>query len=151
MAKGDTGPHVQAALICENVIEDKQGVLSLIRVVDEIARTVVGPDAPDEMEPFVTDLKMVIMLKADGARGRSSIKIRPSEPSGRDLAPMQTPIHLTPGYGGVNLLIPLQFRVEYEGVYWFDILLSAGSGHDDQLLSRVPLHVKYQPQRLPAA
>jgi hypothetical protein len=148
MAKGDTGPHVQAAMLCEKVIEDKQNVLTLVRVVDELTHTVVGPEVPDEMPQFTTDLTMVVMLKADQARGRYSIKIRPWEPSGRDLPVVQTPLHLTPGYGGVNLVLPFQFPIEHEGVYWFDVLFSTGPGHEDRLLSRVPLHVKYQPQRV---
>lgn len=148
MAKADTGPHVHVAALCEKVIEDKQGVLSLIRVVDQITHAVAGPDVPDEMPAFtITDLVMVIMLKADQAQGRYTIKIRPNDPSGRDLPVMQTPIHLEPGQGGANLVLPLQFLVELEGPYWFDILFSAGSGHD-RLLSRVPLQVLYRPQRL---
>jgi hypothetical protein len=149
MAKWDTGPHLQVAAICERVIEDKQGVLSLIRVVDQIVHSAVGPDVPDEMPPFtITELSMVIMLRADQARGRYALKIRPVDPSGRDLPVMQTPIHLESGRG-VNVVLPLQFRVEMEGPYWFDILFSAGTGHD-RLLSRVPLQVLYRPQRIPA-
>jgi hypothetical protein len=148
MAKSDTGPHVTVAALCEKVIEDKQGVLSLIRVVDQITHSLVGADVPDDMPPFtITDLVLVIMVKADQTRGRYSIKVRPNDPSGRDMPVMQTPIHLEPGHGGINLVLPIQFRVELEGVYWFDILFSAGAGHD-RLLSRVPLQVMYRPQRL---
>jgi len=32
----NTGPFVSVAAFCENVIEDKSGVLSLIRVVDRL-------------------------------------------------------------------------------------------------------------------
>jgi hypothetical protein len=90
---------------------------------------------------------MVIMLKSDQARGRYALKIRPVDPSGRDMPVMQTPVQLESGHG-VNVVLPLQFYVEMEGPYWFDILFSAGTGHD-RLLSRVPLQVLYRPQRLP--
>jgi hypothetical protein len=151
MAAGYTGPHLQVAAFCERVIEDKQGVLSLIRLVDQITNTVVGPDVPDQMPAFmVTDLVMVVTLKADQARGRYALKVRPEDPSGRHMPVMQTPVHLEGGERGVNVLLPLQFHVELEGLYWFDILFSAGGGHEDRLLSRIPLRVIYRPQRLAA-
>ena len=35
----DGGPHVALAVICEKVIEDNEGVLSLIRIVDRVTQT----------------------------------------------------------------------------------------------------------------
>lgn len=148
MARSDDGPHLQVAAFCEKVVEDKHGVLSLVSIVDQITNTAVGPNVPDEMPPFTLNLWLVVMLKADRARGRYSLKIRPEDPSGRDMPIMETPVQLEGGERGVNLVTPLQFGVALEGLYWFDVLFSAGTGHD-RLLSRIPLRVVYRPQRLP--
>jgi hypothetical protein len=148
MTPGDTGPHLQVAVLCESVIEDKQGVLSLIRVVDQITQTAVGPDVPDEMPAFTLEaLTMVISLKADQARGRYTVKIRPEAPGGVQLPAMQMPIQLDGGERGINLISRLNFLVEQEGIYWFDILFSPKKGEEDRLLTRIPLRVIYQPQR----
>ena len=45
------GPYLITAAFCEQVIEDKSGVLSLIRIVDRMYITAQGPNAPDEMPP----------------------------------------------------------------------------------------------------
>ena len=52
MAKPDTGPHVQLAAICEKVLEDKDNVLSLIRVVDQVTQPAMGDEVPEAMPPF---------------------------------------------------------------------------------------------------
>jgi len=48
----DRGPYVQAACICEMVIEDKTGAISLIRLIDTLTHEVGGPNPPDEMPPL---------------------------------------------------------------------------------------------------
>lgn len=45
----EEGPYIQMAAFCQQVIEDKTGVLSLIHVIDTLTHTAAGPDAPDEM------------------------------------------------------------------------------------------------------
>jgi hypothetical protein len=46
------GPYVQAACICENVIEDKVGSFSLIRVIDTLTTSAMGGVVPHEMPPL---------------------------------------------------------------------------------------------------
>jgi hypothetical protein len=127
--------------------------MSLIRIVDRITQTTTGVDVPDQMPPFVVqDLKLVISLKSGEARGRYAVKIRPEDPSGSQLPPFETPIQLSPGNQGVNIVSDLQFAVQLEGVYWFDVFFVPGGGAEDWLLSRIPLEVHYRPQKLaPAA
>jgi hypothetical protein len=147
------GPYLQLACLCEKVLNDSDGVLSLIRIVDRLIQTATGIDVPDQMPPFLlSDIKLVIALKAGEARGRYAIKIRPEDPSGIQLPPFETPIQLSPGNQGVNLVSDLQFAVQLEGVYWFDVLFVPGGEAEDWLLTRIPLEVLYRPQKLsPAA
>jgi hypothetical protein len=133
------------------VLEDKDGVLTLIRIVDTLTRTAMGPDVPDEMAPFTLEgYRLVVSLKSDRARGRYSVKIRPEDPSGTQLAAVELPVHLEGGERGVNLIVDLSFPVELEGLYWFDILFVSGRGVE-RLLTRIPLRVRYQPQRVGSA
>ena len=147
-----TGPFLQLASFCEKVLTEGDGVLSLIRIVDRITQTATGVEVPEDMPPFViSDLKLVITLKAGEARGRFAVKIRPEDPSGSQLRPFEVPVHLIAGNQGVNLITDMQFPVQHEGVYWFDIFFAPGGGGDDWLLTRIPLEVQYQPQKLAPA
>jgi len=48
-----TGPYLQAALLCERVMQEKDGVLSVIRIIDRVIHTAMGPETPDTMGPGV--------------------------------------------------------------------------------------------------
>jgi hypothetical protein len=34
-------------VFCEKVIEDKEGVLTLVRIIDRVTQTGAGPEAPE--------------------------------------------------------------------------------------------------------
>jgi hypothetical protein len=146
----DTGPHLAAALVCERVITEGDGVLSIIRVVDRLIQTATGADPPDAMPPLlVNNLSMVLALKSDQARGRFTVKVWIEAPSGRGQQLGEQDINLQPGNSGANLVIGLQLGLEEEGVYWMDVILGGPRGQADERLTRVPLEVVYQRQRLP--
>lgn len=129
-------------------MESKDGVLSLINIVDQITQTASGPEPPENLPPFILqDVTIVIMLKAGEARGRYAIKLRPTDPSGRDLPDVETTVQLQGGNSGINIVSPLQLAVENEGTYWFNVFFMASST-DERLLTRIPLTVMYERQRV---
>lgn len=134
------GPHVAMALICERVLEEKDGVISPVRVIDRImVHPPTGPHASSTMPGVPLDLRLVISLKSGSARGRSTITLRPEKPSGVRMDAIGFPVLLEGEDRGVNLIVNLGLQVEEEGLYWFDVLF------EDELLSRIPLRVMYQP------
>lgn len=139
-----TGPFVAAAFFCEKILEDKDGSLSAIRIVDRVTQTATGPAAPEEMPPLPIQLWALITLRSGKARGRRTIGIRPENPSGQQTELMVLPIHFEGEERGQNFRTQIGFVAETEGLYWFDVLL------DDQLLTRIPLRVMYRPMRTPA-
>lgn len=139
----DKGPHLSTAVLCETVLQESNGVLSLIRIVDRVTQTVVDPNAPEEMPPVVLNFKAVISFKSGEARGSYSVKLRPQDPSGQQLPSLDTPIHFEgEGDRGQNLIIDFRFRAEMAGLYWVDVLF------EDDLITRMPMRVIYQPQRV---
>lgn len=136
----ETGPHLSAAVLCERVLEEKDGVLTLVRLVDRIIVTAQGPDAPTSLPPTVVNFWIVVSLKSGAARGRSVVKIRPEQPSGQQMDPIELTVHFEGEDRGANLILNMGFNVEQEGLYWFDILL------DERLITRVPLRILYQRQ-----
>lgn len=136
----ESGPYVQVAAFCEKVLEEKDGVLSLIRVVDRITHTVAGPGAPAEMQPFPYQLMLALTLKTGQARGGYNLKIVRELPSGirEESQGPSFRIHFEgEGDRGQNLVLQLQLMFEQEGLHWFDVFL------EEQLLTRLPLRVVY--------
>lgn len=140
----ETGPYVTAAALCERAIQERDGVLSLIRVVDKITNTIIGPGpvVPDSMPPVTVNLTLVIILKPGEARGRFMVAVRPEAPSGQRLPDVELPV----SFGGApdasaNVLVGINMIATEEGVYWFDTLF------DGQLLTRTPLRIEYSPRR----
>jgi hypothetical protein len=131
-------------VLCDKVLQEQDGVLSLIRVVDRIFQTAVGPTAPTEMPLVAVNLTLVVMFKSGDARGRYPMTIRLEAPSGQVVNEMQFPVLLEgEGDRGANLTLGVQLQLDQEGLYWFDVLF----GDEQRMLARVPLRIVYQPQR----
>jgi hypothetical protein len=133
----EQGPYIQVAGLCEQVIEEKTGVLSLIRMIDTITHTEARPDAPIDMPAFTYPMKMVLMLKSGRSRGRYELKIVPELPSGEIKSPFSHSIQMEGEERGANNIINLLFTFTMEGLYWFNIYL------DDSLITRIPMRTKY--------
>lgn len=140
----EQGPFITAAALCEQVIEDKTGALSLIRIVDTITHGIAGPDAPEDMPPVTYPMKMVIMLKSGRARGRHELKVSPELPSGELKQPITQSVQMEGEERGINHIINMVFTFTIEGLYWFNIYL------DEELLTKIPLRIKYNRIVLPA-
>jgi hypothetical protein len=143
----EKGPYLVVAVFCDMTLIGQDSTLSIIRIVDAVTQTVAVPDPPDVMPAFLLTTKLVVMLKAGEARGRYTVRIRPEAPDGRELPSVDQVIQLEGGYTGANLLIDVNLAVDLEGVYWFDVFFVAAPG-EERLLTRVPLRVLYQPQKI---
>jgi hypothetical protein len=143
-----TGPHLIAALLCERVLQEQDGVVSIIRIIDRLTQTAAGAEAPDQMTPFVHPMTMFVALKSDQARGRMGIRVRPEAPGGFQLPAIEQAITLGGTSAGVNLIMPMVLPIDREGIYWFDVFLTGPAPQEDRLLTRIPLEIIYQPQRI---
>jgi len=136
---GETGgPYVQVAVLCEKVLQEKDGAVSIIRIVDRFTVMVAGPAAPDEMPPGTIHTNLVVTLKSGFLKGRQNLRIVPTTPSGKRLSELSTGVLLEGDDRGVNAIFDLRLPVNEEGLYWFDVQL------DEQLLTRIPLRLVYQ-------
>lgn len=134
----NSGPYLIAALLCEKVLQEKDGIISVIRMIDRITLTVNALDAPETMPPTSINLHALISLKSGSARGRGTLKLSIEAPSGLKQQDQLLPVLFEGDDRGVNLIIAVNMVVDQEGVYWFNIIL------DEQLLTRVPLRILYQ-------
>jgi hypothetical protein len=74
------GPFISAALLCEKVLIEQDGVKSVIRIVDRVTRTVIGPNPPETMEPFDYEIALLVRLKSGWARGSYLLRVELVKP-----------------------------------------------------------------------
>lgn len=132
-----TGPYLAAALFCERVLEEKDGVISIVRVVDRVIQTASGPDAPEQMPPLNYGLTALIALKSGKATGSVQVRIDMEPPSGL-VKPGPSMTFLMEGADrGQNLIMRMQMTFEEPGLYWFNVCV------EDKVVTRMPLRVVY--------
>jgi len=131
------GPYVQLAVVCEKVLQERDGVLSLIRVIDRLSAVAPGPDAPPELPEGLLRVTYVISLRSGEARGRYPLTVGVETPDGQALPPQTLDVMLEGEDRGVNLILNLGVPA-LEGLYWFSVTLN------DQELTRTPFRVTYQ-------
>jgi hypothetical protein len=142
----DTGPYVNVAAFCEKVLQEHDGVLSMVRIIDTLNVQFQGPEAPDELPPStVVGATLVIMLKAGEARGGQVVQVVLERPDGVRSPGPETSANFSIGpNGGANLVLPMQIEATSAGLYWADVLVNT------RLVARVPLQITYGFTRGPA-
>lgn len=130
-----SGPHIQIAAFCEKVLIEKDGVFSLIRVID---RFNISGKLP-EMPPNSISFAIFICFKAGFYRGKASLKVSPMSPTGKELPGLEFPI-LFEGDDerGAIVQANMTMLINEEGLYWFDVSLAGAH------VTRMPLRVVYQ-------
>jgi hypothetical protein len=136
----ETGPYVSTAVLCERMLEEKDGVVTLVRIIDRLIVTAQGPEAPATLPPTLVSVVAVIWLRSGTALGRHVLKLRPEKPSGTQLEATELSVHFEGEERGSRTLGNIALTADEEGLYWFDVLL------DDVLLTRIPLRIMYQRQ-----
>lgn len=136
----DTGPYVNLAVFCEQAIEDKNNVLTLVRIVDQLTVSASGDDAPEDLPPgAVVNTNLVIGLRAGQARGKQTVQVVLEHPDGSRHGGPDVPVHFTQGEnGGANLILKMALALSTAGAYWADILVNK------RLVTRIPLDIRYQ-------
>jgi hypothetical protein len=100
----NTGPFLTAAAICERVLQERDGVLSAIRIVDRITLTAAG-EVPEHLPEFPPhNLTVLVSFKSGNARGRHTVSFRVEKPSGEEGPALgEFPVLFEGGERGVNL------------------------------------------------
>jgi len=129
--------RLNAALICERVLEEKDGTLSIIRIADRLAIEVAG-QLSDSDEPLVrVPGVLVLVFKRDTENASEHrINVSGTDSSGREVLSVEAPLRIAAGAGqGFDLIVPLAFPVSGGGLYWVNVAA------DGQLLTRIPIEV----------
>ena len=129
------GPYVGAALFCEKLLAEQDGVVSAVRIIDRVF-FVTGEDGRP-LQPQ-SPLTLLVTMKSGAARGSYSLEVRQEKPSGEELSVVTAPVLLEGEDRGANLVLNLIFEPDQAGLYWFDVYF------EGELKTRVPLRAVYQ-------
>jgi hypothetical protein len=135
------GPYLGAALICERIIEEKDGVKSLMRVVNRIIQQARGPEVPDKMPPIIATLALFLSIRTGKKSGKGEIRIVFSRPD-KTAGPEQIQrVNLDePESRSTDIMINMNLGLDQEGTYWFEIYFG------EFLMTKIPLTVVYLTQ-----
>ena len=128
----DAMPYVGAALLCEKVLQEKDGTLSVVRIADRITYQLSG--VPEGVKPIV-QLHGLIVLRSGPAKGNFTLKLFMTPPSGNRHEMYSVPVELRGGDHGFNLVLNISLGINEDGLYWADVMFE---GH---LLTKIPLMV----------
>lgn len=135
----DGGPYVKSAVFVNQVIEGKDNVLTLVRVIDRLTTSASGQSVPEEMPEATFSMRAVLMFTAGKARGRHQVRIVREAPNAERRDIWSGGIHFEGEHQAHNLNLGLHETFSLEGVYWYDVYI------DDELMTRMPFQVIYQP------
>lgn len=133
-----TGPFLAAALICEKVLQEKDNVFSVVRIIDRLTHTIQAPAMPADLPKISFQFVVFLSFKAGSARGRHQIEVVSEAPSGQRKPLFNTSALFEGEDRGHNLVVRTGMEFDAEGLYWFDVLV------DGSLMSRMPFRIVYQ-------
>lgn len=138
---GPVEPYLKVGVICERVLEEKDGVLSLIRLVDKFTIAITGKESPDQLPEGVANL--TIVMSWAGGLGRHEATFNITSPGGGvQPSPRSWSFNLDSLNRGHNIIVTLPVRITNPGVYWIEFVLN------DKIRSRIPFQVLYERQQL---
>jgi hypothetical protein len=137
----ERGPFITAALFCEKLLQETDGVKSAIRIVDRVIIQTEGPQPPNEMPSFNLQTTLFLQFKSGAARGPLQLEVRMVKPS-VDTKSILSRTVLFEGEDdrGTDIICYLNLKVDQSGIYWFYVYL------DDVIVTRLPLRIIYLKQ-----
>ena len=129
-------PLLQIASLCDNVIVEKDDVISMMRIVDKIIVKAALPDLP----PGTIPLTAVISFKAGEARGPRIITLIVQDPHGEEIMRHRMHVEFTESSGRC-IVHRFMLPTKETGVYWIDVLLNR------ECVTRIPCEISYERQR----
>ena len=133
-------PICLAMVICENVLAERDDVMSAIRIVDTLT---VPPRQPGQ--PNIGDiccfgrLQLLTILKNGDATGEFQCQFVCRDPTQKTTPVAVADVVVDGGpEGGQNMAGPALVRWAGEGLYWIELMIG------DTLIAKTPLKIKLE-------
>jgi len=136
----ESGPYLTLAALCERALQEADGTLSLIRLIDRVQINLAATTAPGVAMPTIPaapaiPLTFAVALKSGDFSGSQMLLVRIETPSGFKVPDYRQKVTFEGEDRGATIVIPMQFPAQDEGVYWFVVELG------DVVMTRVPLRI----------
>ena len=136
-------PLIAVACFCENILTEKDGVLSAIRIVDTytIPQIPEGAQMPDGLQGVIM-LNGLITLKSGDFAGSGKVSLVMQRVTGDRVAlspPEGWPVTLNGGEHGSSIQLHMPLGIKNFGLVWFDVLWN------DEVITRIPLKLQQGP------
>lgn len=138
--QSEVGPYLSIAVICERVLQEKDGVNTLVRIFDQWN---VHSPFPG---PTTIPLSIVVSLIAGRFIGQLNVVLRGKSPSGKILQLFEhPPMELKGKAEGerADIIFNVHFTAQEQGTYWFEVLFNG------EVKTKIPLLVTHT--QLPSA
>jgi hypothetical protein len=130
------GPFLDSAVLCEQVICERDGTYSAIRMVN---RLTIHDLAPASGVILLTPLWLFVGFKAGDFQGIQTLLFYIDDPSGKRHQPYNpTPMTFRGGDSGEVAACQLRLRYDTDGTYWIDCML------DSKRFSRIPISIAFE-------
>lgn len=129
-----TGPFVQIATFCRDVVEQADQGVTLVGVTNRATAE------PDEDGTYAGVFTMFVSIRSGDLNGRHEIYLRPIAPNGDEIPPQGSfPTLFEGGASGLEIQVEFVMEVSEEGLYWFELSLDR-----ETVLTRIPLEISFE-------
>lgn len=139
----NTKPFVAIAALCEKILEERDGVMTAVRLVDTFFVATPPGSAPDAKPVIV--VTGLIALKSGDVTGTHAIRLVLENTRGArtEVSPEGGwPVVFKGGEHGVQIRMDFQFTIENYGLAWFDVIFD-----DGDVLTRIPIRLRRAEER----
>lgn len=119
------GPYLQAALLCERVLVEKDETVSAVRIVDRVT----AAQMPTAEIPVATNLSLLVMLKFGDAPDPLLVEAEMTSPVGQKVFIVKQevvkPKTAPGGLAGANVFGPMLLPLHVAGIYTTVVRINA--------------------------
>lgn len=129
--------RLNAALLCERVLEEKDGTVSVIRIAERLKIDIAGTFPRGDKVALGIPVVLLLVFKRESEEASEYVvAVTATTPAGREIPIVETELAIVSGRGkGADLILSFTFPVTGHGLYWVSVTA------DEQLLTRVPIEV----------
>jgi hypothetical protein len=128
-------PLVAVACVCERVLQEKDNVHSIIRIVDTLNLEVPATLPPNVRPPV--PVTVYVSLKGGEAAGSHVIALVLRSPSGKRSHAFDWRVSFESPEQGANAMLNLTItEPQFEGLYWIDVMWK------DEVLTGIPFKLR---------
>jgi hypothetical protein len=116
-------PFLAAACLCEKVLQEQDGVLTIVRVVDMFSVAIPSNLPPDTKPGILLSGLLSFKRSSSGAEGEThQARLTLRSPSGKvKILPVIDFFFKPEEVAGANVILQIHLGVEEYGLFWLDV------------------------------